>query len=102
MKRVIITLIISAVPMSVFAINTLQELLIVGLGFFNQLIRVAFGAAVVFFFWGLAKFLLNSGDEEARRRGRALMGWGILALFIMASIWGIVAFLRIDIIGWSF
>ena len=53
------------------------------------LIPVAFGAAVVFFFWGLAMFILRADDSSARERGKAIMIWGTFAIFIMASIWGI-------------
>lgn len=56
----------------------------------RQLIPIAFGLAVVFFFWGLAKFILKAGDKEGKEEGRNIMIWGVLALFVMASIWGIV------------
>lgn len=59
----------------------------------NLLIPIAFAAALLFFFWGLAQYILSSGNEEAKEKGKQMMLWGILALFVMASIWGIVTFL---------
>ena len=53
-------------------------------------IPVAFGAAVVFFFFGMAKFILHAGDDQQRSEGKQIMLWGIIALFIISSIWGIV------------
>src|SRR3989344_1091105 len=53
-------------------------------------IPVAFGVAVVFFFFGIAKFVLHAGDDRARTEGKQIMLWGILALFVISSIWGIV------------
>lgn len=75
-------------------LNNLQTI-VRGLGtVVNLLIPIAFAAAVVFFFWGLALYILNAGNEEKKAEGRRIMIGGVIALFIMASIWGIVAFLR--------
>jgi len=59
----------------------------------QALIGVIFALALVFFFWGLAKFILHSAEEEAHEEGRKMMFWGIMALVIMFGIWGIVNFL---------
>jgi hypothetical protein len=58
----------------------------------NALIPIAFAAALLFFFWGLAQYIW--GGAEEKEKGRNLMIWGVVALFIMASIWGIVGVLR--------
>ncbi len=62
-------------------------------------IPVVAGLALVVFFWGLAKFILHSGDEKGREEGKEVMKWGIIALFVLVSIWGIVFFLTRDIFG---
>jgi len=59
----------------------------------NMAIPIVFAIALLAFFWGLAKFINNSGSEEKKAEGKNLMIWGVLALFIMASIWGIVIFI---------
>lgn len=59
----------------------------------DRLIPIAFAAALLFFFWGLAKFILGAGDEEKRKAGRGMMLAGVVALFIMASILGIIDFI---------
>ena len=46
--------------------------------------------ALVMFLFGVMKFILNSGDETKRREGREFMLWGIISLFVMLSIWGIL------------
>ena len=76
------------------AIYSIQDLIDESLNIFNLLIGVVFSFALVVFFWGLAKFILNSADEKAQTDGRRLMIWGVVALFIMSSIWGIITFLR--------
>lgn len=60
----------------------------------NILIGIVASCALLFFIWGLAKFILHvSGDEGAVEEGKRLMKWGLMALFVMVSIWGIVNFL---------
>ena len=59
----------------------------------NLLVPIAFTAALLFFFWGLAKFILAAGDPAAKEVGKNIMIWGIIALFVMASVWGITTIL---------
>ena len=56
----------------------------------NIVIPVIFGLALIFFFWGLAQFILHSGEEKAHEEGKNKMLWGIVALFVMFSISGIL------------
>lgn len=60
----------------------------------SSLIPIVFTLALVFFLWGLAKFILNAGDEEARESGKKLMIWGLVAFVVMVSVWGLVALVR--------
>jgi hypothetical protein len=62
--------------------------------FINLLVPVLIALALVFFLWGLVSFILNSGDETARDEGKKKMIWGIIALFIIVSVWGLVALLN--------
>lgn len=61
----------------------------------NLLLPVIFTLALLLFFWGLVTyvFAISRGDETAQGKGRSLMVGGIIALFVMASVWGIVAFI---------
>ncbi|MEK7551897.1 MAG: hypothetical protein AAB534_00590 [Patescibacteria group bacterium] len=59
----------------------------------GTLTTVIIALALIFFFWGLAKFILAAGEEEAKEEGKRIMFWGILAFVIMIGIWGIVNFL---------
>ena len=58
----------------------------------GNLIPIAFAAALLFFFYGLAIFILKAGGED-QAKGKSIMLWGVIALFIMASITGIISFL---------
>lgn len=37
--------------------------------------------------------VINPNNEEKRKQGKQYMIWGIIALFVMVSIWGLVAIL---------
>lgn len=50
--------------------------------------------ALVYFFWGLGNFILGSSESEKRKEAIAIMIYGIIALFVMVSVWGIVNVLQ--------
>ena len=41
------------------------------------------------FLWGVLKYVLNASDD-AKAEGKQFMLWGIIALFVMVSVWGLV------------
>jgi len=45
------------------------------------------------FFWGLVKYLWSMSNEDAHE-GLKIMFWGIIAIFVMVSIWGLIALLQ--------
>ena len=63
-------------------------------GLINYSITLLVGIALLVFFWGLARFIFQSGSTDHREEGRNIMIWGILSLFVMVSIWGIVFFFQ--------
>ena len=57
------------------------------------LVPFVISLAVLFFLWGVFKFVASGDDEEKRASGRQLMINGVIAIFVMVSIWGLIAFL---------
>lgn len=61
----------------------------------DTLIPIAFFLCLLYFFWGLAKYVgIKAGSETAAEEGKRMMIWGVVALFIVTSIWGIITFIR--------
>ncbi len=56
----------------------------------TRLVPFAVGVAVLFFFFYLIKFISQSSNPGEQEKSKAGMGWSILALFLMVSIWGII------------
>ena len=63
-------------------------------GVLNTVIIIATLLAFLFFVWGIAKFIKGADDPNARTEGRQQMIWGVVALTVLVSIWGIVLFLQ--------
>ena len=74
------------------AINTLDDLAGQVLVFINgTLVPLVFAIAFLVFIWGLFRYLIAKGaDDESRKSGKNLMLWGLIAFFVMVSVWGIV------------
>jgi hypothetical protein len=59
----------------------------------TPLIYLIVGAAVVYFMWGVSNYILHGGDIEKRKEGYKMMIYGIIAIFVMVSVWGFVRIL---------
>ncbi len=60
----------------------------------KSVIPFLFAIAVLSFIWGSIKFFIIDADEESKReQGRQFMLWGIIALAVMISVWGLVGIL---------
>jgi hypothetical protein len=60
----------------------------------NRLVPITIGIAVLAFFWFLIKYITKGAENEKERtEGLKGMGWSIIALFVMVSIWGIILML---------
>lgn len=55
---------------------------------------------LVVFFWGVVKYIKVTGGEE-KAEAKAIMFWGIIALFVMVSVWGLVQVLVNTFFGGS-
>lgn len=60
----------------------------------NLATPIVVALALLYFFWGLATYILGAGNKDNKDKGREIMIWGIVALFIMVSVWGIINVVR--------
>lgn len=49
--------------------------------------------SVVAFIYGIIQYFLYPDNEEKRKAGKSFMLWGLISLFVMVSIWGLVGIL---------
>jgi hypothetical protein len=81
-------------PLAAFAVANVQNALLLIGNLINTATPIVVALALLGFFWGLAIFIFSAGDEKKRGQGRNIMIWGILALFVMLSVFGIIATLQ--------
>lgn len=57
------------------------------------LIPIALGLCVLYFLWGIFKYVRTSAGSE-KSEGKSVMVWGVVGIFVAFSIWGILELLR--------
>ena len=72
--------------------STLRELVDIILNIINPLLLVIAGLSLLAFFKGLISFIFHAGDAKGNDEGKSLMKWGLIALFVMVTLWGILSF----------
>jgi hypothetical protein len=102
MLKKIFILSILTLPAAVFAATAIgsdAELNTLIRSFADGVVRstgyLMFTLGIITFFWGLVQFIwsIRSGTEgEGLQKGKQFMVWGLIALFVMFSVWGIITF----------
>lgn len=56
----------------------------------NPIILLLMGAGLIVFLYGLVEMIQGADNEDARKKGQQHMIWGIVGLFIMVAVFGII------------
>jgi hypothetical protein len=92
MKKLALTIGALALPLTSFAALGNIDSLVTDIGsIVNKIIPIIFAVALLGFFYGLVKYIFGKEDDKAQ--AKKTMIWGVVALFIMASVWGLVRFI---------
>lgn len=87
-----VTIIISPLFTSAALVGTASLLTQAFMIIRGVVIPLAFTLALLYFFYGIAKYIWSVGTDK--EDGKKIMIWGIIALFVMSSVWGIIYFIR--------
>ena len=60
----------------------------------RQLIGILFILATVVFLWGIIQYVIAGGDEDKIKIAKSYIVWGLVGLFVMLTMWGIVYAVR--------
>jgi hypothetical protein len=76
--------------------NTLQQPIVLKLFalVINPIVQLLFAAAVLYFLWGVFKYIRAADDPSARIEGGRHILYSVIGLFIMISVWGIIAVIQ--------
>jgi uncharacterized membrane protein YidH (DUF202 family) len=101
MKKAIYPALLFALPFVVDAQTTrngITGLLQLVQNTINAIIPIIIGLAVLVFLWGLLSYVVSK-DADRQKEARGVMIWGIIAIFVMVSVWGLVGILNQTIFG---
>lgn len=97
MKKLTILISVSLLPLVTFAqgsggsLTNVENLAQSLQRIVNILLPALFTLAVVVFFWGVVRYIF--AGEQDKEKAKKTMLWGVIAIFVMASIWGLVKFI---------
>lgn len=57
---------------------------------FNPIIGLMVTIAIAYFIYGIIEFVMGADNEDKREQGKQHMIWGIVGLFIMISVFGLI------------
>jgi fumarate reductase subunit D len=65
----------------------------------KDLIPLVIALTVLVFLWGIFRLVLASDSEDKRTEAKTIMFYGIVSLFVMVSVWGLVRILTVSVFG---
>ncbi|MFC1614972.1 hypothetical protein ACFL22_00210 [Patescibacteria group bacterium] len=98
MKKFLIiagTVMLPSIALAADAISVLNKLKQI----LDLIIPIIITIALIGFFYGLAQYIFKA--DEDKEKGKAIMIYGILALFVMVSVWGLVEVVSNTFLGGS-
>lgn len=78
---------------------TLTDVISKLIGLVNLVMPVAVTLALVLFMWTGVRYITHAGEGNAEVRGQ--LAWGLVALFVIFSVWGLVNVLCLTFLGSS-
>lgn len=61
------------------------------IGLINSIVPILVTLALIGFLWGAAQFVYNADNAEKRSNGQSMMIYGVVSLFVIIGLWGIVS-----------
>ena len=85
-------------PLPVFAQTTIKTIIEEITRLLGLVIPLLFGLAFVVFLWGMYKYI-SSAETGAKEEARNIIIYGIIGLFVMVTVWGLVKVLQTTFLG---
>lgn len=67
------------------------------LNLLNVLTQIGIVTAFVVFGWGIVRLITAANNPAVLKQAKGILWWGIIGLFVLASLFGIVSFIKIYI-----
>ncbi|MBP6974927.1 MAG: hypothetical protein KBB54_03235 [Candidatus Pacebacteria bacterium] len=82
------------------AVNDFGSLVALFIGMIKTLVPLIVGLTLLYFMWGIFQ-LVVSNSEDSRKEAVGVITYGVVSLFVMISIWGLVSILTSTFFGGS-
>ncbi|OGG70571.1 hypothetical protein A3F27_02955 [Candidatus Kaiserbacteria bacterium RIFCSPHIGHO2_12_FULL_53_13] len=97
--RSLITYAVLLVPaVALAAPRTWSELVDSLVSLMNYGVATLVALAIALYFYGISSNILKLGENEPEKK-KAYFFWGIIILFVMVSVWGILRIVRYTLFG---
>lgn len=60
----------------------------------NPIILLLFVLALLYFIWGVLQYVIKADSDEQREQGKQHMMWGVVGMFIMFAVGGIIEIIK--------
>ena len=78
----------------------LKALIFTVVDYIQQAVVVIFALSVVTFIWGVFKYTVYAqGDESQTKEAKDVIFYGLIGLFVMTSVWGILKIIQTSFFG---
>jgi hypothetical protein len=80
--------------------HSFKDVVVFFISIFQLIIPIIFFLALLYFFWGVVEYLYYaSSDAKEIDDARTKIWWGIVGLFVMTSVFGIILFVKKTLLG---
>ncbi len=86
-------LLLSFLPAITFA-GDFKAAVSVIISYSQKITNALIGITLAFFFWGIFMMLSSGNNASVKEAAKQRVMWGIVILFILMSLWSILAFLK--------
>ena len=98
MKQIIVVIFLTSIPLITSAQSPdpapVNQVLTNFLTLLNVVIRILITSAFVVFGWGIVKLIFSANDPKKIEQAKYIILWGIIGIFVLASMTGILAFIK--------
>lgn len=77
--------------------KTISELITMFINIVSTLIPFMGALAFFVFLLGVARYIKSSGSEKDTKDSKNLLIWGVVGMFILVTIWGIISFIKSEL-----
>jgi hypothetical protein len=81
--------------------DTFGDVVVFIISLINAAIPVLVALALVLFLWGAFRYVYKSADAHGKGADKEALLWGLIALFVLLSVWGILRILTNTFLGGS-